>query len=77
MAEDMHKRVLRRPDQALRHLRLALVEALMDAGNDHVQFGQRLIRQVQSAVLQNVHLDPGQCLLPFWKYFSFLCINNK
>ncbi len=32
----------------------------MNAGNDHVQLGQQGILAIQSAVLEDVHLDPGQ-----------------
>ena len=60
VAQDMHERIARRPDEALRGFRLTLGEALVNAGDHDVQFGQEIVRQIQRPVLENVHLDASE-----------------
>ncbi len=64
----MHIRIAGSADQPLRCLRLRLAEALMDAGDHHVQFGQQIIRKIELAVLQDVHFRAGEQA----KFCSFL-----
>ena len=60
VAEDVNKRIFGGADQAPGHLRFALGEALMDAGHDHVQLGQKIVLKVQPAIGQDVHFRAGE-----------------
>src|SRR5262249_49511417 len=60
MTEDMDIRIARGTNQTLRDFCLRLIKALMQAGNYDVQFGQKLIRKIQFAISEDVHLRAGQ-----------------
>ena len=60
MPQQVDVRIPCRADQPPSDLLLALVEALVEAGDHHVQLRQKLIRKIEPAVLQNIHLHPGE-----------------
>ena len=58
MPQNMDKWIFRRANQTFRVFRLAAGRH-MQAGDDHLQFRQHLVVEIQP-VLQNIHLAPGQ-----------------
>ena len=60
VAEHVHERVLHGPDDAIGHARRGHVEDGVDRREDHVQFGQDFVVEVQGAVGQDVHFAATQ-----------------
>ena len=60
MIERVHQRMRDAAQDARGHLRFGLLEAAVDRRRDVVERGQRLVRVVERAVQQDVHLGPEQ-----------------
>ncbi|MBE3096479.1 MAG: carboxylesterase family protein, partial [Planctomycetes bacterium] len=60
VADDIDHRRVHRPEDAVRHLTLVLVERRVDRRNHEVELGQAVLRQVEPTVREDVALDAGE-----------------
>ena len=60
VAEDARIGILNGAQHARRHLFAALLEARVDAGDDHIHLRQHFVVEVERAVGQDVDLDAGE-----------------
>lgn len=56
MSEDVHARMLQRPNDAARHVRLGHVEFRVDRDQHDIERGQCVVIQVQRPIVEDVDL---------------------
>ena len=57
VTDDVHRRMFNRLDHPSSHLRLVLLHRGMDRGDDDVEGGEAVVREVEGAVRQDVAFD--------------------
>src|SRR2546423_8805883 len=60
MRENRDKRIMHRPDYALRHLSLGQIENGMDRCDDEIELGKNLVIEIEFPAAENVALDAGE-----------------